>query len=426
MRTYIANSIRLVAGMTTAALVLTLPIARADIVLDWNTIMQSTVAGLPPFLQARFAAITQLSVFEAVNAIKKEYKPYLGSVTAPPDASVEAAAVAAAHTVLKAYFPANAAVLDAARTSSLAMIPNGPAKSAGIDAGEMAARAMMAARSDDGATPPGFHVPASTTPGEWQSTPGCSAAGGAFFHWKNLKPFALRSADQFRLDEPPALGSARYARDYNELRAVGSTNSALRPDDRSDVARFYGEISPVGVWNPIARQLSAADASSLSQNAHALALLNIAMNDAAIATFDSKYKYNFWRPETAIRMGQSDGNQSTDADPSFTPMVTTPCFPGYPSAHATLSNAAREVLERLYRSRRHSLILSSPAVPGVTLRYNRLREITADIDDARVYGGIHFRFDQEAGADLGRRVGDYVYKQTIGSTGTCGCDRSEP
>jgi hypothetical protein len=404
------------------ALVLTQATVRADVVLDWNAIMQSTVAAQAPFPQARFAAITQLAVFEAVNAISREYRPYLGTITAPADASREAAAVAAAHTVLKAYFPGNAAALDGARLMSLATIPDGPAKTAGIAAGEMAAAKVMAARSDDGAVPPAFYMPASSGPGEWQSTQGCTASGGAFLHWRNVKPFGLRSADQFRLDEPPALGSATYARDYNEVKAVGGANSPLRPQDRSDVARFYAVTPPVAVWNPVARQLGMAAGNSLSQNAHALALLNMAMSDAAVATFDTKYRYNFWRPETAIRMGQTDGNEATDGDSSFAPLIATPCFPGYPSAHATLSNAAREVLERLYSPRRRSLVLSSVALPGITLRYNKLKEITADIDDARVYGGIHFRFDQEAGADLGRHIGEYLYRYSISSARACECE----
>jgi hypothetical protein len=404
------------------ALVLTPVVARADVVLDWNAIMQSTVSGQAPFPQARFAAITELAVFEAVNAIRKEYQPYLGTITAPADASAEAAAVAAAHTVLKNYFPGSAATLDAARTLSLAAIPDGSAKSAGISAGEMAAAAVIAARSDDGSAPPQFYVPTTQNPGDWVTTPSCTAAGGAFFHWRNVKPFVLRSADQFRLDEPPAVTSARYTRDYNEVKAVGGTDSVARPQDRADVARFYAAVSPVGVWNPIARQLSVAAGNSLSESARAFALLNMALNDAAVATFDTKYAYNFWRPETAIRMGQADDNERTEADAMFTPFVTTPCFPGYPSAHATLSNAAREVLEQLYTPRRRSLILSNAAVPSITLRYRKLKEITDDIDDARVFGGIHFRFDQEEGADQGRRVGQYVVKGSIGSAQACGCE----
>ena len=421
MRTYNKGSVAL-ASMT--AMLMITPAAQADAVLDWNAIMQSTVAAQAPFPQARFAAIAQLAVFEAVNAITKEYKPYLstGTITAPQGASADAAAVAAAHVVLKTNFPAAAAMLDALRASSLAAIPDGPAKSAGIGVGEAAAAAVMAARNNDGSSPAAFYLPILSTPGEWQITAGCTPAGGAFYQWRNVKPFGLRSAAQFQLDEPPALKSARYARDYNEVKSVGAANSTVRPRDRTDVARYYAATSPVGVWNPVARQLSVTAGDSLSENARAFALLNMTLSDAAVATFDTKYKYTAWRPETAILMAQTDGNDATEADSSFTPLIVAPCFPGYPSAHATLSYSAREVLERLYNPRRRSLILSNPAVPGITLRYTRLKEITEDIDDARVYGGIHFRFEQEAGADLGRRVGEYLYKNVIGPASACSCD----
>jgi len=413
MRTYNRTAIRIALATVTTALVLSSAVARADVVLDWNVIMQTTIGGQPPFPQARFAAITQLAVFEAVNAITHDYKPYLGTVTASAGASAEAAAVAAAHTVLKTYFPGNAASLDAARASSLATIANGPAKSAGIATGEAAAMAVIVARANDNSAPPEFYSPASSDPGEWQITPSCPAAGGVFLHWRNMTPFGIRSADQFRLDAPPALTSVKYARDYNEVKEVGGLNSLDRPQDRADVARFYAATSPVAVWNSVARQLSTAEGNSLSENARALALLNMAMSDGAVATFDTKYQYNFWRPETAMRGGGTDGNRKTDPDPSFAPFIVTPCFPGYPSAHATLSNAAREVLERIYTSRLHSFTLSNPAVPGVDLQYRTLKQITNDIDDARVYGGIHFRFDQEAGADLGRHVGKFVHMNNL-------------
>jgi hypothetical protein len=413
MKTYIAKL---------TVLLVTSIAARADAVLDWNIIMQSTVAAQAPFLQARFAAITQLAVFEAVNAITKEYKPYLGTVTAPDGASAGAAAIAAAHTVLKAYFPANAAALDSARATSLAAIPDGPAKTAGIGAGESAAAAVMAARKNDGATPAAFYLPTSSKAGEWQLTAGCSAAGGAFFQWLGVTPFGLRSASQFQLDEPPAMTSVRYARDYNEVKSVGSASSIARPQDRIDVATYFAVISPVGVWNPVARQLSLAAAYSLSQKAQAFALLNMAMNDAAVAVFDSKYKYNSWRPETAIQNGATDGNNATTADPTFKPFVVAPCFPGYPSAHAGLSGAAREVLERIFTPRHRNLVLSNPAVPGIALRYTKLKEITDDIDDARVYGGIHFRFDQDAGADLGKHVGEFLFKNLIAPVSPCTCE----
>jgi hypothetical protein len=413
VKTHNRTAIRLALSTVTTALVLCPLAARADVVLDWNVIMQTTVGGQPPFPQFRFAAITQLAVFEAVNAITHDYKPYLGTITAPAGASAEAAAVAAAHTVLKTYFPGNAASLDAARASSLATIADGPAKSAGIAVGEAAGMAVIAARANDNSVPPEFYLPASSDPGEWQLTPSCPAAGGVFFQWRRVTPFGIRSADQFPLEAPPALTSAKYARDYNEVKEVGGLNSLDRPQDRADVAQFYAVTTPVQIFNPAARQLSAAERNSLSENARAFALLNMAMSDAAVATFEMKYKYTAWRPETAIRMGDTDGNRKTDPDPSFVPFIVTPCFPSYPSAHGTVSNAAREVLERIYISRLRSFTLSNPALPGVELKYSTLKQITDDISDARVYGGIHFRFDQEAGADLGRRVGKFVYKNNL-------------
>jgi hypothetical protein len=162
------------------------------------------------------------------------------------------------------------------------------------------------------------------------------------------------------------------------------------------------------VFNNAARQLSIAQGKSLSENAHDLALINMAISDGAVATFDTKYHYKFWRPETAIQNAGSDGNDSTQPDATFTPLITAPCFPGYPSAHATLSNAAREVMEQLYAGGQLSITLTNSAVAGVTLKYTSLSQITDDIDDARVFGGIHFRTDQDAGSGLGRRIGQYV------------------
>lgn len=395
------------------ALALIPAVGRSEIILDWNAIMQTTVSSQPPFPQARFAAITQLAVFEAVNAITRDYKPYLGTITAAPEASPEAAAVAAAHAVLRNYFPASAPSLDAAKASSLATIPNNPAKLAGIAVGEAAAAAMIAARSNDGSAPASFFLPTSSNPGEWQPTPGCTPAGGAFFHWQNLTPFAIRSAGQFFLFPPPQLTSARYARTFNEVKEVGGVNSTERPQDRTNVALFYAAVSPVGVFNAAARQISAAKGKSLSENARDFALINMAISDAAVATFHAKYMYKSWRPETAIHDAANDRNDKTVPDATFKAFITAPCFPGYPSAHGTLGNAAARVMEESYGHGPFSITLSSAAVPGVTLQYATLDEITEDIADARVYGGIHFRIDQSAGALLGSRIGRYVYSHTL-------------
>jgi membrane-associated phospholipid phosphatase len=189
----------------------------------------------------------------------------------------------------------------------------------------------------------------------------------------------------------------------------------MRPQDRANVARFYAAVTPVGVFNDVYRQISTAQSLSVVENAHNLALVGMAINDAAIATFDSKYHYTFWRPETAIHNASDDGNDATAGDPSWTPFIVAPCFPGFPSAHGTLSNAAATVLEQILGNARFSVSLSNAAVPGVDLTYNNFTEITDDISDARVYGGIHFRTDQDAGASLGQKVGQYVYAHSLNS-----------
>ena len=398
-----------------AAVLLSSPrLAHADVVLDWNVTMMATLAGQSPFASARFAAITQLAVFEAVNAITGEYRPYLGTISAPAGASAEAAAAAAAHGVLEAYFPAKAAALDLALAASLAPIPDGPAKTNGIVTGEAAAAAMVALRADDGSAVAQFYLPTSSDPGQWQLTPSCPATlGGTSFHWPNVTPFGVPDVRQFRPGAPPPLTSEVYRRAYDELKAVGAVNSALRPADRADVARFYASFSPVAWANSALQQVAGPLGESLTANARALALVNMAVSDASVASFAAKYHYTFWRPETAIHAGDVDGNNKTSADPFYVPYIVTPCFPGYPSNHASLSGAAREVLESLYGADGHDITFSSAAVPDVTLHYTAFEAITHDIDDARIYGGIHFRFDQEAGGLLGRRVGAYIYTHNL-------------
>jgi hypothetical protein len=228
-----------------------------------------------------------------------------------------------------------------------------------------------------------------------------------------VTPFGVKSNSQFRSAAPPALSSPEYARDYAEVMLVGGVNSADRPADRADVARLFAALSAPGAWNSVARQLAKASGTSMSQNAQVLALLNMAISDGLTSSMETKYHYVAWRPETAIRAGESDGNARTTGDTGFAPFITAPCFPSYPSAHASASYAARSILSRVWGNGGHSLELSHPALPGKTFSYANLIEITDDIDDARVYGGIHFRFDQEAGATQGRKVGQYVFAHSL-------------
>jgi hypothetical protein len=396
-----------------ALLVLVCRPASADIVLDWNVTMLQTLTGQSPFATARYAAITQLAVFEAVNAITGDYEPYLGTVHAPADASPEAAAAAAAHTVLTHYFPLQQPALDAALATSLAAVPDGPAKTSGIAAGVAAAKAMIDARANDGAANVKFYVAPAPQPGQWQKTPSCPAGGGTNFHWRDVTPFGLESTSQFRLGPPPRLPGGEYSKDFDEVAAVGEMVSAPRPLDRELIARFYAAYSPVSWVNAAARQVAAAQAQSLAANARAFALLNMAVSDAAFATFDTKYHYNFWRPEIAIKAADLDGNPRTHLDAGYLPLITAPCFPSYPSAHGTLSAAGREVLERLYGPSGHQVTFTTPAVPELTLNYTDFKRIVEDISDARVFGGIHFRFDQVGGERQGKQVGAYIVKRSL-------------
>ena len=394
-------------------------VAQADVVLDWNAIAVNTAVANKqnPFAQARSAAIVQLAVFESVNAITGEYHPYLGTIAAPPGASPDAAAIQAAYRVLSTYFPASAFTLDAERANSLGSIPDGQAKTDGIATGEAAALAMIALRANDGSSPPQFKIPGPPVPGEWQATPSCpivnGIAVGIAFQWQNVTPFGIPRASEFLLDPPPVLTSHEYAKAYNEVMTVGSIDSTERPQDRANVALFYAASSPTQVFNQAVQQVAQEQGHSLSENARALAVTNIAMNDSLVASFLNKYHYNFWRPETAIHAGDTDGNPKTHPDPSFAPFITTPCFPSYPSNHGSAANGAAEILRRIYGEGGHFITLSNPAVPDIVLQYTTFKQITDDISDARVYGGIHFRTDQVAGERLGKAIGKAVYKHNL-------------
>jgi membrane-associated phospholipid phosphatase len=402
-----------------ATLVFGPAVAKADPVLDWNVIAIDTAVanGQNPFAQARYAAIVQVAVFEAVNAITGDYRPYIGGIDAPHGASADAAAIQAAYRVLSTYFKASAPTLDLARASSLASIPDGKAKFDGIATGEAAANALIALRADDGSSPPQFKTPGPLVPGEWQATVSCpivnGVASGIAFQWQNVTPFGIRSAKEFLLGPPPALRSDEYAKTYNEVMTVGSLDSTERPQDRSDVATYYAATSPTQAFNQAARQVAQEQRRSLSENARALALINMAINDSLVSAFFNKYYYNFWRPETAIHAGDTDGNRKTEPDPNWLPFIVTPCFPSYPSNHGSAANAAAAVMRRLYGEAGHSMTLSNPAASTIVLQYTSFKQITDDISDARVYGGIHFRTDQDAGALLGLAIGKEVYKHNL-------------
>ena len=385
-------------------------LARADAVTDWNAIMQATVATSNAFVQARSAAIVQLAVFDAVNSITGKYRPYLAIISAPPGASPEAAAVAAAHRTLVTLYPAATAALDVAEAVSSSAISDGQAKTEGVAVGEAAASAILALRANDGS---GLVIPYTpgSDPGDWQPTPPAFAPA-LLPGWGQVTTFGILNGAQFRSAPPPLLGSARYARDFNEVKLVGDVNSSARPQDRTNVARFY-IIAAVQVYNPAARQVSIAQEKTLSQNAHDFALLAMAVCDGLISSMETKYYYNRWRPVTAIRAADTDGNPNTESNTGWVPLITTPPFPSYPSAHASAGGAARRILEHLYGKDGFLITLTSPTAPNVTLYYTAWKQITDDIDDARIFGGIHFRYDQEGGAQQGWKVGSYIFETQL-------------
>lgn len=382
------------------------------VVLHWNEIAVEAVGDTPPFPSTRAMATVQVAVFEAVDAITRRYRPYLGTIIGPPGASEEAAAVVAAHDTLVWLFPAQQSFLDGKQSESLAAIADGWAKDQGITVGRATAAAITAHRANDGAQVPMFYTPTSTAPYEWQPTPSCAkppASGrGLFFHWQFVKPFGLESSTQFRAEAPPALVNGRYANDLNEVQAVGDQSGTLRPPDRAAVAIFFAAQSPHRGWNLVARQLAAEHGTDeITRTARTLAIMNMSLSDAHITVFESKYYYATWRPETAIVRADEDGNPRTASSASYHPFVTTPCFPSYPSAHGAGGGAARAVLARAYGRKHHDITLTDDKAPGIVLYYSDLRTITDDVADARVYGGIHFRYDQDAGDRMGVEVGHY-------------------
>lgn len=403
---------------TAAALVLAAPAAvhvtasQGDrtsdhFVLEWNEIAVTTIGAQPPFPSTRFMATVQLAVFEAINAITGKYEPYLGTITSSADASPEAAAVAAAHGVLKAFFPLAAVTLDLQRDASLASIPDAAGKAAGVAVGEAAAAAMIADRTDDGSSLPQFHLPPNSDPYEWQPTPSCTPAGGAFLHWPHVKPFGILSSSQFRAEPPPALGSPRYARDLNEVQKFGASDSTHRPRHQANVARIFASQPPHVGWNFAARQIASWRNDDITDTARVLALMNMSLADSHFSVFESKYFYRTWRPETAIPRAAEDGNPRTTPS-AFTPFITTPCFPGYPSAHGVGAGAASRILLKAY-GRHQTVINVQASVPGVILTFEDLLDIVQAVSDARVYGGIHFRSDQDAGEQQGRAVAQWNF-----------------
>jgi hypothetical protein len=402
-------------GLSSLLMMLSVANIRADTVLDWNVIALKTTAAAPfnPPVETRNLAIVHAAMFDAVNSIVGEFRPYAVELSASNGASPDAAAAAAAHFALVKLYPAQQAILDAAYAVSLASVPNGSAKTDGIAVGEAVATQILAMRATDGADAAIIapYTPGSQ-PGDWIPTP--PAFRPALDPgWGTVQPFFLREGSQFRPGPPPGLDSPRYTRDFNEIKEIGSATSSTRTQDQTNLARFWVSTAPQ-IWNPAARQVAIAQGRTLSQNARAFALLNLAGADAFIASWDAKFAYNQWRPVTAIRAANTTGNPDTIADSGWTPLLITPPFPDYIAGHTTYAGAAEEVLEHVFGGNPGVAIkLTSATAPGLIESYATFDEIAEGVVDARVLGGIHWRTSSVRGRRVGQKVGAFAVRHFL-------------
>jgi len=385
---------------------------RADVVTDWNVIMLQAVAaaGLNPQRQQRVAAMVHAAVHDALNSVTPTYEAYALQVPLSGGASIEAAAVQAAYGVLIRLLPSQAALLNAGRSSSLAAIPDGPAKDAGVAVGDAVADQIVLLRSDDGSGVTGTYTFGSG-PGEYQRTPP-TFGDPAVPNWPFVTPFVLKSGSQFRTEGPPSLTSDEWADDFNETKRLGRIDSSDRTQEQTTIALCDAEPS-LPMWNRVARSVSAQKSIGLVENARLFALLNLAMVDATIACWDSKYFYRFWRPVTAIRAADTDGNAATDADPAWTPLRPTPLHPEYPSAHATVSNAAAKLLTSFFGDHVPFSTATSTCPAGVVRSYDSFQAMAEEVGESRIYIGFHFRTAVRHGANLGRQVGHWTFHRFL-------------
>jgi hypothetical protein len=399
----------------------------ADTVLEWNALAvdATRVAKLSPNFQTRALAMVHGAVFDAVNGIEGGYAPYLVTRRAPVWASEEAAAAVAAHDVLVSLMPAaQRATLDVALASSLAAVPNGRAEDAGVAFGKLVAQSMIAERAGDGSTDAVTYVPG-TGPDDWQPTPpGFGTA--ALPQWATVEPFGMSSPDQFRADPPPALDSPEFTAAFNQIKAIGKADADIsaRSAEQTEIARFWagpsGTVQPPGHWNSIARGVADAQDNSLAQNARLFAQLNIGMADALIAAWDTKFHYSFVRPVTAIQNADNDGNPDTVADPAWLPLLTTPGHPSYMAAHSAVSATAATVLAEFFGNDAIAFSSSAEVAAGgevITRSFDGFWEAAEEAGASRIYGGIHWSFDNAAGLESGHSIGEFVSDNLLGPRG---------
>jgi hypothetical protein len=381
----------------------------ADAVLDWNEAGLAAVlaARQSPPEGARTMAMLHVAMFNAVNAIERRYATYGFENHPASGASASAAAAAAARAVLVGLFPDQREALEKTYAASLQRLSSERGVEGGVALGELSGRDCLAMRTKDGVGMANVYRPI-TTAGVYIPT-----AITASHDWREVKPWVMKSPLQFRPEPPPALTSSTWTRDYNEIKEIGGRNSAKRTPEQSEIARFWTATGVV-TWNPIVRSLATSKPRSLVENARLFALANMAASDAFVAVFDAKYAFNFWRPVTAIRNGDIDGNDATSPELAWLAFVETPMHPEYPCAHCISSAAVGAVLESQFGTGRVGPIsMTSPTAPGVTRRFERIADYVTEVNNARIWGGIHYRNSTEVGERMGRGIGRLTVESVL-------------
>ncbi|MGW7490297.1 vanadium-dependent haloperoxidase [Streptomyces sp. NPDC054786] len=385
------------------------PAADPQAVRDWNAIASDTIsanlgATRPSGQAVIWHGFVSAAVYNAVVGIQGRYAPYKSRARGPSTASPEAAAVTAAHRVLLTYFPASQAPLDTAYAASLARIPDGTAKRQGVAFGERAADHLVELREGDGrfAT---VEFTASPAPGVWRPTP--PARLPFIDPWLGrLRPMLLTSPAQFRPGGPPALSSARYAQDLNEVKTMGARTGSPRTPQQTETAQFFGGNLTVQLQSAF-RDHSARHHLRIAETARLVAAANASATDAVVTAWDAKLHYGFWRPITAVQLADTDGNPATEADPQWQPLLVTPPHPDYLSGHTAVTGAVTRTLTGILGTPHLDLTFSSEAT-GTTRHYDDAGRLNEDMINARVWGGIHFRTADIDGCDAGGRIGAWT------------------
>jgi hypothetical protein len=376
--------------------------ARADAVTDWNVKACGIVteAGLVTPPANRVLAIVHTAVYEAANAITGRYPAGGLRIEAAQGASVDAAVAAANHVTLLKLVPSQQAAIESAYRTALAKIADGRPKTDGIAVGEKAAEAILSLRSDDGAAIVETYRPY-TIAGVYVPT-----VVPAVPLWPQRKPWLMTGPAQFRPVPPPKLTSEVWARDFNEVKNLGGKNSTLRTAEQTEIARFW-EVTGPAIYHGVVRSVADLPGREITKNARLFMAVTQAVDDAMIAVFDAKYHYNFWRPITAIRNGDIDGNDSTERDPAWRPFIETPMHPEYPCAHCIVSGAVGTVLQaEIGNGRMPKLTTTSPTADGATRTWSNIEDFMQEVANGRIYDGVHYRNSTDVGTGMGKQIGD--------------------